>query len=493
MKTHDFPLIDGSDGFDYKLVLKDEDNNIISQEEQRFTKHSALLTLFLLSLGPLSLIFQAIGEMIDMLMITKRFNSEENSYAIQIIGFSNPISQTLGYVGLFFGQALTTRVSFLIGEKKRDLASELISDVFYCALIFSLFFGGGFAFVIKPFLRFVGTPDYMLNSAFKYNIISLAFMPFSSIFTLSIYYLQSIGNSILSGLVKLFGYILLLILSAIFLFGFKVPTIFMKMGSNISMFLGCFVMLYLIFKGKFSLKPNCSYIFEHFCTETPKALLSALPLILAFAAFFIPPTLILQTLTSNDPEHSEQISAAFAIFTQFNTFNQAIPGAFVQGFISAATHAWGSDNPKRVLRLLMWTFVIIFPMLAAVALFVIIGKTEIAKMFLEGELEREFAKKILPAPFYTSVLQGISLLLSMLMVVIGKPIFAFLPQLMQILILSIGCKVMGSYCKDDMTKIMHIYNISDVTIFIVFLALLIIPIRIIRNKIKMGEMVSMDI
>lgn len=57
-----------------------------------------------------------------------------------------------------------------------------------------------------------------------------------------------------------------------------------------------------------------------------------------------------------------------------------------------------------------------------------------------------------PIPFYTSPLQGINISVSILMIVVGKPLFAFIPQMVQMIILCAGCKVLASKFKKRCSK-----------------------------------------
>lgn len=457
----------------------------IEKENQRFTKHSALVTLLLMSIGPFSLIVQAIGEVLDMKMITKRFEKDEDSHAVEILGFTGQVGNILGYLGVYFGLSLTTRISQLIGSGDRATASHLVSDVFYLTILASSIFVAAFVFVIPPFLKFMGTPDYMLKPSFTYLVPSLVMMPITNIATIGMYYLQSIGNSILSGCVKIFTYVLQLgLFSPLFLFGFNVSTTFMKIGSILAGIVTAIVMTILMYRNKFSLHLQVGDIFDKFCPELKKALLSSIPLILSFLVFVLPPILILQTMTSTDKEHSEQIGGVFAIFTTIGTINQAIPGAFGQSLLSAGTHAWGANNPKRLIRLFLWTLLFNGILTFLVSLVVIPGKSLICNSFLTDPSALELAYKMLPIPFYTSPLQGIGVTLSMLMIIVGHPLFSFIPQVAQMIILCAGCKILASKNKNDVTKVLHVYNISDIFGFILYCVFLFIPIKEIRKKLK---------
>lgn len=357
-------------------------------EKNRFTKHSAFVTLLLMSIGPLALIVQAVSETLDMLMITKRFKNEKDSHAIEILGFSNQFGSITGYIGLFFGQALTTRISTLLGSGDRENAAILVSNCYYLCIIIYCFFVAAFIFVIKPFLKFLGATDELSSSAFRYNAVSFFVAPLSTFGTLASYYFQSIGSSILNAMVKVIMYVLQLgIFSPLFLFVLKVPVTFMKMGNVVASTIVGILMTFLIYRGKFSLKPRFQDIIGPFTPELKYALMNAAPLILSFFVFVLPPILILRCMTSNDPDEKTEIAGVFAVFTQIATINQAFPGAFGQAFISAGTHAWGSNNAKRVVRLFSWTLLFNFVLTALVSVVVISAKSTIAHSFLHDTKE----------------------------------------------------------------------------------------------------------
>ena len=318
-------------------------------------------------------------------------------------------------------------------------------------------------------------------------------LPITSLVYLTQYYLQSIGSSLLSGLVKVIVYVLQLgIFSPLFLFCFKVSTTFMKLGNIVANIIVAIGMLILMYRGKFSLKLNFSDIFSKFHPEIKKALLSASPLILTDLVYSIPQILILQTLTSAAGKYAQEIGGVFAVYTKLVAITQEIPGAISQSYLSTGTHAWGSQNPRRLISLTLWSMLLSTALTFAVSFIIITNKSMICQSFLDIELEIKLAERMIPIPFYTSPLVGISMTISFLMIIIGKPLFAFLPQLIQMVILCGGCKLIAKSSKDDVTKIMYIYNISDVVVLALNIILLFIPIIAIRKKLKEINMKTDD-
>ena len=421
------------------------------EENKRFTKYSALTTLLIMAIGPSSLLFQAVGEMIDMLMITKRYKNEPNSHAIEMIGFTGQILSFPIYLGLFFGQAICSRVSSLIGSGDRESASHIISDTVYICILFSFIFVSIFVFLMKPLLTFLGTPNSMLNPTFKFLIPIYVAIPITILVYICQYYLQSIGNSILSGLVKVIVYVL-------------------QLG--------------ILYRGVFSLKLKFSDIFSKFNPEIKKAIFSALPLLLTYLVFSLPQILILQTLTSAAKNYAQEIGGVFAVYTKLFTIVNEIPTVISQSFLSTGAHAWGSNNPKRLIHLVLCAAALSFSLTLLASFLIIFKKSMICKAFLDVEMEIKLAEKMIPIPFYTAPIIGISMTISFLMIVIGKPIFSFIPLIIRVVVLCGGCKLIAKKSKGNVTRVMYIYNITDISLLIVDLILLFIPIRDIRRKMK---------
>ena len=62
--------------------------------------------------------------------------------------------------------------------------------------------------------------------------------------------------------------------------------------------------------------------------------------------------------------------------------------------------------------------------------------------------------------------------------------------LSQVNILSSGSKIIDMKCKNDVTKIMYIYNITDIFVFFLYLCFLFVPIKAIKDKMKENNGIS---
>lgn len=455
----------------------------IEAENLRFTKHSPLVTLLIMSIGPLSNLVSVLFETLNMYLISRKYNNDENSHAVEIIGFSSQFQNLYPLIGNFFGQCFINQVSSLIGSGKREKAEQITADLFKITFFVSLLYGLILYFLIKPFLRFVGTPEDIMEENYKFNLFLLFFIPFNNLFSLSFCFLQSIGNSILLAIIVITSKIIQsAVLSPFFLFVCNVSTTYMKLSNCVVETIFSLLIILFVFIGRFSLKPKFSFL----CTlkvskDTLKSLVYPLPYILLFIGNCFAPMIILKCLTSNNnlENINQAIGGVFAVFNQINSINQALPSSIVVAFLASGNHSFGSGNIKRLKKLLFWTLVISLTTGLLFSFSVIAFRNQIAMWFIKGELELKIASKMLPIPFYTSFFLGFGLAVYSILLIIKKPILSMIPFAAQFVILCIGSEIFKTIFKDDFIKIFHVYNCADILCLIIYISELIYAINFI--------------
>lgn len=481
-----------------KSIIKLEEDE--EDEKKRFMKYSPLITLLLMSLGPLSNLVSAVFETLNMFFITKKYNKIENSYAIEILGFSSQYQTIVSIAGVFFGQCFVTRVSALIGSGEREEAAHLVSDIFKLVFFVSLIVNIPMGFLINPILKFVGTPDIVMKKAFNYNFFLLLFVPFSNLFVATQSYFQSIGKVIfLAILISISKIVQTLIFTPFFLFACNVSATYMKASKVLTDILFSFGILIFIYWGKFSLKPTIKMLFSFKLSKyTLKSLLYPLPILFGYIGSVIPPMLILQCLTSQaeSTNISNAIGSVFAVFTQLHSVNQALPSAIGVGFLTAGNHAYGSKNIRRFKILLFWaaSLSIAFGLLFSL-IFVVFNK-KIAACFIDNELELEISSKLLPIPFYTSFQQCFGVVVYSTLLILKKPLISMIPSLTQMIVLCAGCEILKVIYKSDYVQIMYAYNIADIIGLIIYISIFIYSLYLIKNaqnEINHEELTSLSI
>lgn len=458
------------------------------EEKQRFTKYSPLITLLIFSIGPLSNVASMLFETISMYFITKRFGSIKDAYAIEILGFSGQYQNFLTVTGMFFGQCFFTRMGSFIGAGQRETAIHLTSDLIKLTILSTLVYNIIMYFILKPLLKFVGTPDYIIDPAWKYNFFLMCFSVFTNLFTTEQSFIGSIGRPILSAIIVVASKVLqCLILDPFFLFVFKVPTMLMKLSKVVTEILFSIALFVVIFRGKFSIKPLIKkFLSCNFNKETFKSLLYPLPFTFSFVTSLFPPMIILKSLTDSakQTDQSQAIGGVFAVFSQLNGLNAAIPSMLTTSFMITGTHAYSSGNIKRLKHLLYWSLGIALAICFSFSFALIVFKRQIASIFIHDDDELDIASKMLPIPFYTSFLSGFVTIAMALLMIIGKPLLVLIPTILAPINLIISCVILKKIFKNDYIKLMFSYNISDIIGFLIYFGMFIYAIMVVKKADK---------
>lgn len=466
------------------------------EENERFTKHSPLVTLLIFSIGPLSNVASIIFETISMYFITKRYSSIKDSYAIEILGFSGQYQNFLTVTGTFFGQCFITRMGTLIGRGQREIATHFTSDILKMTGLSTLVYDVIMFFVLKPMLKFVGTPDYMIEPAWKYNFFLMCFSLFTNLVSTEQSFILSIGRPILAAIVCISSKVLhSLILDPLFLFAFKVPTMLMKLSKVISEIIFSIALFIVIFRGKFSLKPTIKLLFScKFSKESFKSLLYPIPFTFAFITSLFPPMIILKALTDSAEQtgESKAIGAVFAVFSQLYGLNSAIPSMLTTSFMTTGTHAYSSGNIKRLKHLLYWALSIALTISVIFSFALVVFKKQIASIFIHDIDEIEIASRMLPIPFYTSFLSGFVTIAMALLMIVGKPILVLIPTVLSPVNLIVACMILKKIFKNDYVKLMFSYNICDIISFLIYAGMFVYAIILVRRAENKNDNKNVD-
>lgn len=467
-------------------ILKQQEEQVKLEENQRFTKYSPLVTLLIFSIGPLSNVASLLFETISMYFITKRYGKMKDTYAIEILGFSGLYQNFLTVIGMFFGQCFITRIGSLIGSGQRDTAVNMTVDIFKLILFSTIIYSIIMFFVLKPMLKFVGTPDYMMEPAWKYNLFLMGFSFFANLFTSEQSFILSIGRPIISAIIGVSLKVLqCLILDPFFLFVFKVPTMLMKLSKVVAEILFSIALFIVIFTGKFSLKPTIKKLLScSFSKETFKSLLFPLPFAFAFITSLFPPMVILKALTDSAKQtgESQAIGGVFAVFSQLNGLLSAIPSMLTTSFMTTGTHAYSSGNIMRLKHLLYWSLGISLTITVLFSFVIIVFKKQIASIFIHDENELRIASKMLPIPFYTSFISGFTTISMAVLLIIGKPILVLIPTILGPVNLIIACMILKKIFKNDYVKLMLTYNVSDILSLLIYTGLFIYAVIVVKKK-----------
>lgn len=143
------------------------------------------------------------------------------------------------------------------------------------------------------------------------------------------------------------------VLDPLFLLGIKTPIWGASLASIISSFIPMSVLMILIFRGKFSIKPTFKMFTNKFSSEIRSALKIGLSILVEILSGSLPNVLLQKFLGSaanSIGEYNEAIGA-WTVLLRVYSFVLAIDYGLCQGFLPAASYAFGTENLKRIRNL----------------------------------------------------------------------------------------------------------------------------------------------
>ena len=433
-----------------------------------------------MSVGPfLSTIGLAVLDSIDLMIVSYRFKKIPNSYAVQIIGIGNFVLQVCHDIGIFFSQSVIVRASSLIGEGKRDKASQLTVDVFRISILINMFSTVLMNFLARPIMKFAGCTPNIIERCMLLVISTIAGLPFYTLFHIGTGFLQGIGKAVMNGFVHLAANILqTFVITPILLFVLKVDVTMMSISQSIAQSLVGVVLFLCIFSGKFTLQPSMKMWFMPFSRETRKGALMSLPLIPTFINALVPSSLILRYMTAacENQQMKTDVIAVYTVILKIFMIGLALPLALSVGFLTTGTHSMAVFNYKRVLIALSFVFLVSSAFLLAFVPLMIEKPLLIMKLFISSHSQLELAKKMLPIPMFTFALAVGFLSTNTFFITAGKPLFAFVIPFVQLFSLCVSSKVISIKYPNDPVKILYAYNACDIITFSITLVLFVITI-----------------
>ncbi|OHT16592.1 hypothetical protein TRFO_41719 [Tritrichomonas foetus] len=451
--------------------IEDSESHRAFEENSKFIKHGPFVTLLLLSIGAFLTTFgQSVLESVDLYFISKRFEKDEDQYAVQIIGMGYYIVLICAVGCMFFAQSIIARVSGLIGEGKRNEASQLTIDVFRLSIISSIFFQVIMIFCARPIMLFAGCSDDLIDKCFSLVTSTVACLPIFVFFFTTTGFLQGIGKPVLNGIYHLIANILqTFIITPILQFILKIDVTISNISQAIAQSLVGLFILFLIMNGKYTLRPKYSMFFESFSKETKRALIMGLPVIPSMIYIILPPMLLLRFMTNaaaGDSKTVKDIIAVFTVFQKTILIGSAIPVALVSGMLSSGTHSYGMRNSKRMIQTIIWNYVVSTSVLVMFSIVMIFWPNLIANPFLNDESSKQLASKFLPIPFWTFTLQTLCVTASASFVVVGHPNLSTFCNVTMIVLVCVAAKIINVMYPNDYMKVLYSYTITDTISFI---------------------------
>ena len=462
----------------------------------RFQKHSPLVTLLLMSFGPfITTITTTLMDFVELFLLTKRFPQDSLVKPVQLQGFAGFCNTIVILITTYFSTAVSTRLSRIISENREKDAMHFFSDITKVSLVFLFICLPLIQFLIHPLLSFMNCPEYMENYCYLFTVNFLSAAPFLLLFSIAWSFLQSIGRSILNGILHVVQSIFqVLILTPLFLFVFKIDITLISLQLSLSQSIIGLILFIFIYAGKFGYEADFSAFVRPVLSDTIKALKNSIPSVVSLICLVCPPIFVMKFLLSiaKTPEVAESLAGIHTINGKVGLLANSGMMAVSNGLMTVGTFAYGSGDNVRLLKYFGFAILVTVVFGGVFSIFMIVNPQLIASIYLDSATDMELSNKILKIPYYTNWLSPVGMMCLVLLICVGKPLRASIPSFVQTIIVIFFAFLFSKLYPDNPERIYLAFCINDIIIFMLSSALIAPEIvRLLKKKPQTEDTVTL--
>jgi Na+-driven multidrug efflux pump len=455
----------------------------ISPEQRRFESHTPLVTILIFAIGPL--MFNtgiSFHDAVDFLWISSSFHSS----ALKVVGFASLVRFLCLSVAIYFSQACVSKVSGLLGEQRVRDAEIVVSDLFRIAILTMLIVPIAFFFITEPMMIFMGCTAAEALQGREYLTPILIAMPLITMFQLSCGFLQSEGRSVLCGIMQLSGFALNCGLFApLMLKVAKVSLPYAGVSFAMSQSIVGLLLLVLIYRGKFNLKPHIRDWLGGFHKNAFHGMLIALPFLVNVLASALPPMILLKLVMSvaNSQGHGDPVGIVFPVFIKLNSAINSVSLGLCQGFLGAGSYAYSSLNYDRYLALFKSVAILGWCYHIALMPLMVFRPEWPARIWISEPDQLDWAHRLIHIPYYTNSLIPLSVAIINFLLSMKKAIVSLVLTLIRGSLYIAYSYIIYHALAQTPEHLMYAYNADDVTLFLLGVACAVPQlVRLFREK-----------
>ena len=334
----------------------DSKGNAIDHGEQyRLGGRPPFQTICRMTIGPLcSQICQSMYGLMDSFWISRTIGQKGMTVMslILVVDFVNIA------FAQFFSVAMSARISYLFGKKKKETCAQVVVDLLRVCMIAGVCIPAILLPAARPLVKWYGADDELADMcmSFLYPSLCCSMINYSWLSLCGL--LQAMGNSGLFGICQVTSAVLnMCCFDPLFLVGLKSGMWGASTATVLSYTIPFTVLYACLFCGKFTVKPS----FRNYCRKFNKHCFRALKVsfsqLLANMATSLP-VLLLAKLTAKAAERAGIYTAAMTgwnLLDRLYIFCICVCNALNQGYLPSASYAYGSGRLNRLLRLAICT------------------------------------------------------------------------------------------------------------------------------------------
>lgn len=421
----------------------DSPDQISKKDEQyRLGGRPPFITLCNLILGPLlSQIAQSLYGIMDSFWISRSIGTKGMTVMsiILVVDFINIA------FAQYFNVAVSARISYLFGKHLKEECSQVVVDFFRICIIVGIVIPAILLPCVKPLMRWYGGDDEIVPMCMDYLLPSLCCSMLNYTYLSLCGLLQAMGNSGIYGICQVSSAVLnMACFDPLFLLGLKSGMWGASLATALSNFIPMLVLYICLFKGKFVVKPSLNMYLKKFSTHSWKALRVSISQLISNLATSLP-ILVLSKLVASSATHAGNyvpVMAGWNVIDRLYAFSICICNGLNQGFLPAASYAYGCQRLNRLLRMFLLTILMGTIWTSLVCIIIESIPKQIAKIWGKDEDYLKVCPKMLRIGFVScfanqtilttsAILQAmkmvvLSIISSVLTMLIPIPIFSFI-------------------------------------------------------------------
>lgn len=450
-----------------------------THEDLRLGGSSPFVTIMKLCIGPLLFAFiNGIQDSIDLFIIKKGFG-QRGATIVSISSGLRTLSVTLSG---FCIQGMMIKTSELLTKHEPEKAGKLLVEAFRFSIILGLTIPLLLLSTLPKLLPVLGMPKEYKLDAIKYlcPAFLVSFVFFMNAVFNAVY--MAMGRSILSASFQLVSLLISLLFDPIHIWILKLDVPFLGLAFISGPTLICIIQMILFFTGRYSVKPFWSAFkakptSDFWDTMKLSSLTVTTVFVTVFCQFFV---VGIFTRASKNIHQENILPTVFATSTKVYTITVLCIAGALSGVIPSTTWAFHNSKMRRFTKLVLYSLVLPFMLLAIIWPIMVFFPKIILRLWIDNEEMLAWVPKISPMQFYSMLVEPISNVMSLLLVVLKRPLLTVIGMVVKNLVVVGGAIAIFVTVKDNPRTVLFCYVIQDAA----YLIYCIIAFSVVFKKAK---------
>lgn len=452
---------------DHELYVNDVAmQETLSDDYKRFGCRPPLQTVLVLSIGPILYnLTSSFQDILDFLMI----RISNGDYGLTLIGFANFFRYLCNGLASFPGQSCIVKVSSLLGEGRKDEAAQVVTDLFRFAFCICFIAPFCIYFCGKPIMKFMACKDEYLDECLRYGLPICFGMFTTSIFRISCGTILGEGRSLLFAMMHLAILILnCCVFDPLFLIAFKWPLWTVGVSYVLAMGIPGFILMLLIFSGKFTVKPKWSMFLNKFSKETWPGIKLSFSNLLTFLTGAFPSMIFYRYLyiAAENAGVYEEMTAIMPATLKFYNFIGEITMGISAGMLPAGSWAFAGKKLKRFMQLSGWAICVALIQQVIMTPIMIIKPSLLTQILSKEKETLAVCDKYMPTLFYANMLLAIHETGTNMLLAMNRPWFAMVPMATRGILFALGSYLFYLWNKNDPKYVLFVFPAIDISMFL---------------------------